>query len=392
MSRSTKTPSPSKRAQPTARHDESWQSTSVHGWVPFVADLFEREPLRIRRGEPLPVRRPEALTKEALEAAAGAITCGSVAFLCRRGGWRAINVSLPGAERPQTRTRVTAPEIWRASPQGQQLRFGQESIDAALLLYNAICYASGKRPAKFANSELFATAMPAQFERAGDLIAHHVCWARVHEAPFRIEQATWEYLSKTNPLTCIARLDARTFGSKRTAQKGAHDYIARLMRPDMQPLWPWLAPHLVACWERELATRWDSLRRFDRLNEGMAALFGALLEYARREERIDLCRPLVSLFLSHFADEEAPTKWEASFGRLARELKIADRQRYRNTWAEAIETAWQLWEIYREARAPHPIDRLASEAVYMGRVEGTNLEEVAWRARRFGEQLRGVIS
>ena len=392
MSRSTKNPSSTKRVHPTARHDDSWQCMSVHGWVPFVADLFEREPLRIRRGEPLPLRRPEALTKEALEAAAGAITCGSVAFLCRRGGWRALDVALPGAERPRPRTRVVDPAIWRDSPQGQRLTFGQESIDAALLLYNAICYASGKRPAKFANSELFATAMPANFDRAGDLIAHHICWTRIHEAPFRIEQATWEYLSKTNPLTCIARLDARTFGSRRTAQRGAEAYIERMMRADIQPLWPWLAPHLVSCWERELATRWDSLRRFDRLNQGMASLFGALLEYARREERLDLCRPLVSLFLSHLADEEATAKWEASFGRLAHELKIADRQRYRNTWAEAIETGWQLWELYRQARATHPIDRVASEAVYMGLAEGTDLEAIAWRARRFGEQLRGVIS
>ena len=310
------------------------------------------------------------------------ISHGTLAFLCRAGGWRALSYAPVGASQPRQRVRLTHEQLWSEL----HLCFGDEAIDALIIAFNGVCQAGGQQlpnQKRGKRSKSYPTSRTMAFERNGDLLVHHIVWFKIRQAPFKVHTNYWSYLTR-NPLTRIARLDLRS--------SSAQEVLERLLLPDINPLLPWLSAHLVRCWVRELETRWDSLERFDRLNTGMAELFEQLLHVAQQQERRDLLRPVVAFFREHFAREGLEQVWEQSFNRLARDLRIADRDAYRRTWARAMMAGWRLWEEYTEARSVHPVDREGADRVFMELIEEEPYELLGWRARAFTNQLNAVIS
>jgi hypothetical protein len=358
------------------------QENAAFRFLPFTVDLFARRGLRMKRAELIKVRRPEVLTLEVVEALEQVMSRGTLAFLCRAGGWRQLSRARAGVEEPERDARMIDPRVWK----GLALEFGDPSIDAMIMTYNAICEAGGQHAPvekRGKRDKHYPSSRKLSFRKNGDMLVHHIAWLKVREAPFKVSSHYWQFLTE-NPLTRLARLDVR--------EVSAEDTVARLLQPDFEPLLPWLSTHLVRCWMRELETRWDSMERFDRLNQGMAAFFEALLQVSERDERRDLLRPLAEFFRVHLDAEGLEDQWEREFNRLARDLRFADRDAFRRTWGRSMEVGWQLWEQYTEARNIHPIDRESPDRVYMEVIEGVPYEGLAWRARAFANQLNAVIS
>ena len=116
------------------------QENAAFRFLPFAVDLFERRELRLKRVELLPIADPEAIPQEVMALLEQVITRGTLAFLCRAGGWQAISVADPGREEPKRRVRMIDRQVW----EGLRLRFTDESVLALLLVYNAMGFISGQ--------------------------------------------------------------------------------------------------------------------------------------------------------------------------------------------------------------------------------------------------------
>lgn len=361
------------------------QENAAFRLLPFAVDVFGRQALRLKRAEFLPVRHPESLTLEVVEALEHVIRRGVLAFLCRQGGgWRQRARVVPGQEEPQRGVRLTDSRIWK--DQGLKLSFSAQSIDALIIAYNTVCETAGQQPKeKGSRGKVgkYPTSIDMGFTANGDILVHHILWMKLLEAPFDPNRAYTEYFQK-NPLTMLARGDTR--------KSRAPKVIARLLEPDMEPLMPWLAPHLVKCWQREEASCWSKLEQIDRFHVGMGGYGEELLRIAREEERRDLLLPFVLLFKALFLSPKSEDQWETKFQRLMHGKKISERDQYRRLWAKYIRLGWTLHEEYGEARSVHPIDREAADQIYMESIEADPYEETAWRARAFANQLDAVIS
>ena len=366
------------------------QERAAFAFLPFVAELFGRGSLPLRKAEPVPVRRDEALTLEVVEALELLLRRGVLAFLCREGGWRAQSWAAPGRDQPRRRVRLIDPALWRG--RGRKLRFGPASVDALLITFNALCEITGGRVDRGHRLDraAFPRQLHADFERNGDVLVHHITWAKIRQTPLKIDEATWSYLSQ-NPWTRLARLDARAGGGLPEADRVART-LDRLLAPDLAPELYWLRGSVVECWRRELRTRWDSLDRFHRLNEGMAHYFEAIVQRARQHERRDWLLLLVDFFRAHLAREEALEERAEEFNRLARSLRFAERETYRRTWARAVQIGAELQDEYLRARAIPYIDREAPDLIFMEAMEAAPFDEIAGRARVLANQLNDVIS
>ncbi len=355
--------------------------TGAFLFLPFAVDVFSRRDLRIKRANMMPVGKAEYVTSEVLEALGEVVKRGSLGFLCREGGWRALEWARPGEEEPIKNVRLIDSRVWS----DLQLEFGDPSVETLMIAYNAVCNAGGMSvPGKSGKStqSMYPRSKRISFKRNGDVLAHHVTFLKVRAAAFEVDNNYWGFLTR-NPLTEVARLDAR---------RKPEEAMARIAKPDLDALIPWLGGHLSRCWNRELETRWDSLERFHRLNEGMETYFTALVKRAREEERRDLLIPLMLFFMEHFRREDAEEMALGEFNRVARDLRFVDRDTYMRTWGRAMHVGWELFEEYQEARAVHPVDREAPDRVFMSAYESWDFNPTADRARSLSNQLNAVIS
>lgn len=354
-------------------------------FLPFVVDLFSRRDLRMKRAELLPVGEPKSLTLEVVEAVEDIVVCGTVGFLCRSGGWRALSYAQPGKEEPNKNTRLIDETVWLK----KKLKYSKASLETLLITYNAVCQAGGQpypgdsNRKKTKKNKLYPKTKTFKFSRNGDILVHHLAFLNIRAAPFKVEDAYWRFLVK-NPLTQVARLA--------TTEDDAKKVFDRLNSKDMGMMLPWLGFHLSSCWQRELETRWDSLNRFHRLNTGMSSYFNHLLDFADREERRDVLVCLMHFFKAHFERPGIEDLWFKEFNRLARDLRFADRTDYQRMWASALNAAWRLNHQYGEARSVHPIDREAPDRVFMEAYEALDFEETAYRIHQIANQLNSVIS
>ena len=371
----------SKQASNKKSAADKHQQTSAFLFLPFVVDVFSRRDLRIKRADMMPMGRAEYLTAEVVDALSQVISRGTLGFMCRQGGWRSIDWARPGEEEPVRDARLTDRRVWS----DLKLRFGDEAIDGLMIAYNAVCHAGGTTVPTTntkGKQSMYPRSKHMAFGRNGDMLAHHVAFLKVRQAAFKVDNHYWQYLTR-NPLTALCRLDAR---------KNPEKVTDRLSKSDMDTVLPWLWGHVASCWQRELETRWDTLERFHRLNEGMETYFTALVERARTKERRDLLVPLLIFFKAHLDREDAEDVALNEFNRLARDLRFADRDTYMRTWGRAMHVGWELYEEYMEARSIHPVDREAPDRVYMGEFEAMEFEPVAYRARALSNQLNAVIS
>lgn len=361
------------------------QENAAFRFLPFAVDLFERRELRLKRVELLPIADPEAIPQEVMALLEQVITRGTLAFLCRAGGWQAISVADPGREEPKRRVRMIDRQVW----EGLRLRFTDESVLALLLVYNAMGFISGQSipsdEPKERRKRYYDKTRAMTLAANGDMLVHHIAYLNLEQAPFRVHEESWQFITN-NPLTALARLDP------------THDAGAvwdRVLAPDMQPLWPWLGEHLSQCWHRTLErSRWDSLEWFHRLNLGMQQHFSALFARAQAHDRRDWLLPVLCFFQRHFqAEADArEERWLREFNRLARDLRFADRDMYRRTWAAGLDHAWQLYNHYMDARSIHPVDRESPDRLLMEAYEACDFTPTAERARALVNQLNAVIT
>ncbi len=362
---------------------EGHHQTGAFLFLPFAVDVFGRRDLRIKRANMMPVGRADYITAEVLEALGEVVRRGTLGFLCREGGWKAIDWARPGEENPVKDVRLIDARVWY----DLKLEFGDPSVDTLMIAYNSVCHAGGMSiPGKSGSGKNKQTMYPKSkrisFKHNGDVLAHHITWLKIRSAAFEVEKTFWGFLTR-NPLTHLARLDARSH---------PEDVMSRLSKPDMDTLMPWLGAHLARCWNRELDERWRTLERFHRLNVGMETYFTSIVKRARDEDRRDLLLPLMLFFMEHFKRDNAEEVALSEFNRLARDLRFADRDTYMRTWGRAMHVGWEVFEEYQEARAVHPVDREAPDRVFMGAFEEWDFEPVADRARALSNQLNAVIS
>lgn len=358
--------------------------TATFRFLPFAVDLFERRDLKMQRSELLPVRAPQELTAETLDVLGHVVRQGTLAFLCREGGWRAIAWAREGKDAPERDVRLTDERVWRDF----SLRFGDESVDTLLMVYNAVCRAAGQARSSSAKKrkDQYPTNRHMSFERNGDILVHHIAYLKTKppRSPFPLEREDQHFLDE-NPLTRLTRLDA---SGKNTAQKAWE----RLLEPDMQPFLPWLGHHISRRWLAEMELCWTSDSEFTRITQGMATYFEAVVETSIILERRDLLIPLLDFFLKYLGEEGVEETWMVSFNRLFRDLRFADREPRQRTWARGVRCAVTLAEQYGEARGIHPIDRTASDRVYMEAYEAHQFQERAERARVLANRLESVIT
>jgi hypothetical protein len=360
---------------------EGHHQTGAFLFLPFAVDVFGRRDLRIKRANMMPVGRADYITAEVLDALGEVVRRGTLGFLCREGGWKAIDWARPGEEEPLKGVRLIDARVWY----DLKLEFGDPSVDTLMIAYNAVCNAGGMSiPGKSGKSKqtMYPRSKRVSFKHNGDVLAHHITWLKIRGAAFDVDDTYWRFLTR-NPLTYLARLDAR---------KNPEEQMERLARPDLDTLMPWLGGHLARCWSRELEERWRSLERFRRLNEGMETYFNAIVKRAREEDRRDLLLPLMAFFKEHFRRDNAEEVALSEYNRLARDMRFADRDADMRTWGRAMHVGWELFEEYQEARAVHPLDREAADRVFMHAFEASGFEPVADRARALSNQLNAVIS
>ncbi len=373
MSKSTKTTTKS-----TPTHHE----TATFRFLPFTVDVFSRRELRLKRSALMPVGRGQDLTQEVVGALEQVVSRGTLAFLCRQGGWRSISWARAGREEPHRDTRLISERVWR----GLDLTYGDESLDALLMAYNAVCQQGGQTPPPGPRKGRRRGAYPMSkamgFANNGDLLVHHILWSKLASAPFTVDGKYWTFF-KNNALTRVARLDASVDGDK---------MLERLLKPDLEPLMPWLGTHITRQWLRQIEGRGDSLEKFNRVNQGMVTYFEGLLEVSRTQGRRDVLVPVLEFFRAHLAKEEVEQDWLRTFNRLTRDFRFADRDEYRRLWGRAVRVGWTLFEEYGHARAIHPVDRESPDRVYMEAFERHDYEELAHRARALSNQLNSVIS
>ncbi len=350
------------------------QEVAIQSFLPFVVELFGRGELRLKRAALMPVGQPSALTLEVVQAAAEVMRRGTLASLCRLGGWRALDLGQPGRDDPLRAVRVIDPRLWPG------LALSRETMDLALVVYNAVCVAGGQAlPTK--QRKLYPATLALSFERGGDLLASHLIWLKVRQAPFRVEDVTWQLLI-TNPLTQVARLGLLD---------EPEALFAMLYQGPIAALMPWLSDHLARCWARELSTRWDSLTRFHKLNSALALWGAQLIKQACAHERRDWLIPLVRFWHHHLASSGVELDWISQFNSVARDLRFADREDYQRTWASALDVAVTIQHHYQEARAIHPIDRESPDRVFMEAYEAVSFQDTAARARVLADQLNAII-
>lgn len=379
MSNSSSAPTTSFSASQRKQHE-----TAAFSFLPFVVDLFSRRDIRIKRAELLPVGRAEALTSEVVEALEDIITRGTLGFLCRAGGWRALDWAAPGQEQPVRGVRMVDERLWS----GKHLSYSAHSVETLLITYNAVCQAGGQPypdvPGKKKIHKDYPKQRPSRFKHNGDMLVHHLAFLKIRQAPFKVDEDYWKFLSTSNPLTHVARLSV-------TADD-AETLLERLMKPDFAMMMPWLGYHLASCWRAELKTRWDVLARFHRLNQGLAAWCDQLLTYAERQERRDLLIPLLGFYQQHFERQGIEEQWLREFNRLARDLRFADRSEYQRAWASMLGVIIKLQQHYLDARDVHPIDREAPDRAFMSAYETSGFDPLVERVRALTNQLNSVIS
>lgn len=353
-------------------------------FLPFVVDVFSRRGIPLKRSPMMQVGNPDALTAEVVEAMRQILPGGVTAFLCRHQGWRGLSYAQPNRDNPRKRTRVFHSVVWDDVP----LSFSDESIDSLLLGYNALVRASGQPHAGDLNNKrakantYYPTSKRLNFAHNGDIFVHHMLYLKMRDAPFRVDQNYWKFLTH-DPLSILAGLDEPYI-------KGAH---ARLMKPDMQALWPWVGMHLAQSWHKALQTRWDNLERFNRLNLGLVTLCDTILAWSVEHDRRDTLTPLLHFFAQHLpATEEDAQQWINEFNQLVSKLKIADRQQYMRTWAKWLDTAWAVHQAYGDARDVHPVDREAPDKVFMETYEDLAFEDTAFIFHAIAKRLNAVIS
>ena len=376
----------SKPVEKKAAEQAKMQEVAAFRLLPFSVDLFQGDALRLLRATHLPLNEASALTAEVVDALAQVITRGTVAFLARQGGWRKKSVARSGADEPLKPCYGIGFEAWRE--QGRRLEFSAASIRSALFAYNAVCAAGGianpARRAKGARArQAYDLDIDPEFERNGDLLAHHLIWRRLRGANFHVDEATQEAFT-LNPLTQLVRLDV--------SARSARAILERLLAPDLEPSWPWLIEYIASSWQDEMKTRWDDLERFDRLNRGVAELGEALFEIASERGRRDYLIVMLRFFSAHLGQREEQSARLERFNRLSRSLRLSDRQFHRNLWARQVWLCCRLKQEYDEARHVHPIDRESADKVFMDAVEREPLLEMVERAQVFVNTLRGVIA
>lgn len=373
-------------AKAKTKSSSQLQEIAAFRFLPFGVDVFQGSPLRLMRAKHLPLNRPDAMTLEIVEALASVIQRGTLAFIARQGAWQKLSVADPGRDNPRQGQRGIDSAQWRGA--GRKLTFSAKAINATILAYNAVCTSSGiaspsKRLKTATKKDAYSPTMSMSFKHNGDLFAHHIIWRRLRDANFQVQEMTWHNFA-TNPMTQLVRLDTR--------KRGAKGIIERMMAKDMALSWPWLSEYIAQAWELELATRWDSLERFDRLNTGLADLGEELFARAEAEGRRDHLIVLVEFFRTHLQKDGYEQAWLDSFNRIARELKLSERDTFRRTWARHVTLCWRLKLEYDEARRIHPVDRDSSDKVFMEAIESAPFGDIAQRAHMFANTLNGVIA
>ena len=363
--------------------ENAMQEEAAFRMLPFGVDLFQGAPLRLARSKHLPLNNAHALTLEVVEALAASIERGTLAFLSRQGGWKRRMVADAGRDDPRHGERGISPQQWRGI--GRALRFSDRSIRNVILAYNAVCLASGVKPSKSRSRGAYLLELKEDLELNGDLLAHHIIWKRLHDANFRVNDVTWHNFQK-NPLTMLVEL-------RMPSAQEASAVLDRLLQPDLAPSWPWLTEYVEAFWWFKLINRWDSLEKFDRMNKSLAEFGEVLFARALEENRRDYLLVYLEFCRRHFDPEQEYERARLdAFNRLSKNLKLADRDAYRHTWARHVSLCSRLREEYDEVRHVHPIDREAADKVFMNAYERAPFAEIAHRAHLFSNTLRGVIA
>lgn len=372
------TKSPSQMVQESAMQEEA-----AFRMLPFGVDLFQDAPLRLARAKHLPLNNAQALTREVVEALVASIERGTLAFLSRQGGWKRRMIAEAGRDDPRMNERGIGPHQWRGS--NRALRFSDRSIRNVILAYNAVCLASGVKPANSRSKGAYLLELKESMELNGDLLAHHIIWKRLHDANFRVNDVTWQSFQR-NPLTMLVEL-------RMERPQDAQAVLDRMLQPDMAPSWPWLTEYIETFWRFKLINRWDSLEKFDRMNKSLAEFGEALFARALEDNRRDYLLVYLEFCRRQFDPEQEYERARLdAFNRISKKLKLADRDAYRHTWARHVSLCARLREEYDEVRHVHPIDREAADKVFMNAYERAPFTEIAHRAHLFSNTLRGVIA
>jgi hypothetical protein len=352
------------------------------GLVSFAIDVFSRPKPRRVRSETIPVGEPEAMTREAVEALQVIMNRGTLAFLCREGGWRRLALVREGHEHPVEGVRIVDPRVWR---EVGELRFGAAGLEALVIGFNAVTLEPPTRGSdqerarrKRTRTEDGAWRVP---RHNGDLLVHHVVGRRVEALGVPLHAPERRYL-RANPLTRVVEM---------TQTSTAASDVERVLDDDLRALLPWLDRYIVGHWERHFSTMWTTLEIFDDFQRRASAILEAWIERSHQRGRRDLLRMPLELFSRLFVGRDVEARWQQRFDALMQGISHRERRGYQERWARTLGQATALREAYRQARNVHPIDREAADKIFMRDYEARSFDEVAGRAEALAREISGVI-
>ncbi|MBA2664495.1 MAG: hypothetical protein H0U74_19565 [Bradymonadaceae bacterium] len=339
--------------------------------VPFAMAMLAGDVVRgTGTGRHLPVGEPDALTLEAVEALVRMIPRGVLGQLVRLGGWRACATIVDGREQCLRLGNVR-------NRRNVELRYSTRSIEAVLIAFNASALQS-------LNERDFQRALapqPMPRRLAGDVLVHHFFGDKVlaHHGLNPLVRLYFE----DNALTRLCRLS------------GSHDALEAavgwLLSGSLAPLLPWLGSYLSERWLGELDQMWQTHRRMRNVVTNWAKVFCVWRQVAVEHAQIHQLTALVELYQNLFADPHAEQRLRAQFQVLTDGHLFQTRHELRVLWADALDELLAIERVYLGLRGRHPVERTASEQLFMKEWEARQMGPVARRVDVFSRELRGVV-
>lgn len=376
------------------RELELARTRAVRSFLPFVRSLLTGRPPSKPPGR-LPMRHPDALTAEVVTALEDMVGKSVGRWLFAGLGWRQRPIT-----DPEDDEEVLTVRLWEEDAWGDlRLRYSAESVDALLLAWNTnartedVPYAARQRRKKRSSNRRnvreserrgaldrnrasdIARLQKLSLKANGDVLLHHLAF---RPQRYNIERSlidAWLH-SPLNQMAYYALGEAPT------------ENIPRLLSPDLRPLLPWIVSEWPAIWRQHRGTLFQSASRFSAVKRHQAACWTEWIRIVRAEARPDLLVPLVEGYRNELRHAQRDLR---QLNGLIKEMRLSERQAFRDTWARALAPLQQLRDAWQQAHARHPIDRLGPDKIFLNATAESNLPRLAEVGADLARELRGEI-
>lgn len=366
-------------------------------FLPFCRTLLsgQRPPAPPDR---LPLRSPDALTAEVVEAIADMANKSVTRWLFRELGWRQRDIVDPEDDEETLRTSMWAPAAWG----DLSLRFTDEAIDLLLGLWNLHADPTQKRLAqKLTGTQRRKINRVWQDRAARDrlLASHRARWHDVDLGALRRLSLSANgdlllgHLAERSLVRAGADLSGGT-GNPLSQLAWPHLHhtdtgrLKRLLEPDVLPLMPWISAAWPDAWRQRRSWSIRSPELAHETFSAQAARWGQWITLVCEAERPDLLLPFIEGYVDQLRRFEGDRR---GLEKRTQAMRHADTQALWDAWADALSPMERINRAWKLAHACHPIDREGADKLLLAGAAAADLPHWQARAASAIAQLRGEI-